>query len=115
MPISRLRKQYGQLSQFEMGRIIGRTEAGWLDRQVARQLGHSFCVVKRCWDQWIREMSFTRRPGSGRTRQTSHREDRRIVRNARVQPTASSADIQAQVAPSLGAPGVFSNHTKAPG
>ncbi|GFU89127.1 transposable element Tcb1 transposase [Trichonephila clavipes] len=37
-------------------------------------------------------------------RQTSHREDRHIVRNARVQPTDSSTAIQAQVAPSLGAP-----------
>ncbi|PRD28354.1 UNVERIFIED_CONTAM: hypothetical protein NCL1_32619 [Trichonephila clavipes] len=37
-------------------------------------------------------------------RQTSRREDHHIVRNARVQPSASSAAIQAQVAPSLGAP-----------
>ncbi|GFT87683.1 transposable element Tcb2 transposase [Trichonephila clavipes] len=49
-------------------------------------------------------MSFTRRPGSGLHRQTSRREDRRIVRNARVKSTASSVAIQAQVAPSLGAP-----------
>ncbi|GFV38794.1 HTH_Tnp_Tc3_2 domain-containing protein [Trichonephila clavipes] len=49
-------------------------------------------------------MSFTRRPGSVRPGQTSRREDRHIVRNARVQPTVSSAAIQAQVAPSLGAP-----------
>ncbi|GFV65883.1 HTH_Tnp_Tc3_2 domain-containing protein [Trichonephila clavipes] len=48
-------------------------------------------------------MTFKPRSGSGRHRQTSHREDRHIVRNARVQPTASSAAIQAQVAPSLGA------------
>ncbi|GFX81325.1 transposable element Tcb2 transposase [Trichonephila clavipes] len=34
-------------------------------RLVARQLGRSDCVVRRCWDQWIREMSFTRRPGPG--------------------------------------------------
>ncbi|GFX74923.1 HTH_Tnp_Tc3_2 domain-containing protein [Trichonephila clavipes] len=64
-------------------------------RRVARQLGRSDCVVRRCWDQWIREMSFTRRPDSGHPRQTSHREDRHIVRNACVQPTASSAVIQA--------------------
>ncbi|GFX43469.1 transposable element Tcb2 transposase [Trichonephila clavipes] len=37
-------------------------EAGWSARQVARQLGSSDCIVRRCWDQWIREMSFTRRP-----------------------------------------------------
>ncbi|GFX50669.1 transposable element Tcb2 transposase [Trichonephila clavipes] len=41
-------------------------------------------------------MSFTRRPGSGRPRQTSHLEDRHIVRSACVQPTTSSATIQAQ-------------------
>ncbi|GFX17787.1 hypothetical protein TNCV_475871 [Trichonephila clavipes] len=45
--------------------------------------GHFDCIVKSCWDQWIREMSFTRRPGSERPRQTSSREDRHIIRNAR--------------------------------
>ncbi|GFV54857.1 transposable element Tcb2 transposase [Trichonephila clavipes] len=73
-------------------------EAGWSARRVARQLGRSDCVVGMCWDQWIQEMSFTRRPGSGGPRQTSRREDPHIVRNARVQPTASSAAIQAQCA-----------------
>ncbi|GFX88122.1 transposable element Tcb2 transposase [Trichonephila clavipes] len=75
-------------------------EAGWSARRVARQLGRSDCVVRRCWDQRIREMSFTRR----RSRQTSRLEDRHIVRKSLVQPTASSAAIQAQVVPSLGAP-----------
>ncbi|GFT19788.1 uncharacterized protein TNCV_4992521 [Trichonephila clavipes] len=78
--------------------------AVWSARQVARQLGRSDCVVRRCWDQWIREMSFTQRTGLGRPRQTSRREDRHIVRYAHVQLTDSSAAIQAQVAPSLGAP-----------
>ncbi|GFY11261.1 HTH_Tnp_Tc3_2 domain-containing protein [Trichonephila clavipes] len=49
-------------------------------------------------------MSFTRRPGSRRPQQTSRQEDLHIIRNSRVQPTASSAAIQAQVAPSLWAP-----------
>ncbi|GFY04164.1 transposable element Tcb2 transposase [Trichonephila clavipes] len=35
---------------------------------------------------------------------TSRRKDHDIVRNAQVQPTASSATIHAQIAPSLGAP-----------
>ncbi|GFU62034.1 transposable element Tcb2 transposase [Trichonephila clavipes] len=78
-------------------RIIGMMEAGWSARRVARQLGSSDCIVRRCWDQWIREMSFSRRPGSGCPRQTSRREGRHIVRNARVQTTASWATIQAQV------------------
>ncbi|GFV38603.1 transposable element Tcb2 transposase [Trichonephila clavipes] len=46
-------------------------------------------------------MTFTRRLGSGRPRQISRREDRHIVRNARVQPTASSAALQAQITPSF--------------
>ncbi|GFT74427.1 transposable element Tcb2 transposase [Trichonephila clavipes] len=79
-------------------------EAGWSGRRVARQLGRYECVVRRCWDQWIREMSFTRGLCSGWPRQTSRREDFHIVRNAQVQITASSAAIQAQVATSLGAP-----------
>ncbi|PRD21352.1 UNVERIFIED_CONTAM: hypothetical protein NCL1_51967 [Trichonephila clavipes] len=77
-------------------------EAGWSTRRVARQLGRSDRVVRRCWDQWLQEMLFTRRPGSGCHRQNSRREDRRIVRNDREQPTVSSAAIQGQVAPSLG-------------
>ncbi|GFU03134.1 transposable element Tcb2 transposase [Trichonephila clavipes] len=86
------------------GRIIGMMEAGWSARQVARQLGLSDCVVRRCWDQWIQEMSFIRRSGSGRPRQINRQEDHHNIRNAHVQPTVSSAAIQTQVAPSLGAP-----------
>ncbi|GFW79997.1 HTH_Tnp_Tc3_2 domain-containing protein [Trichonephila clavipes] len=79
-------------------------EAGWSALRVARQLGRFYCVVYRCWDQWIREMSFTRKPGSGRPRQTSRREDRHIVRISRIHPNASSDALQAHVALSLGAP-----------
>ncbi|GFW25539.1 transposable element Tcb1 transposase [Trichonephila clavipes] len=66
MPLRRYRRQYEQLLQFDKGRIIGMMEAAWSAGQVARQLGRSYCVVKRCWDQWMRKMSFTQRPGSGR-------------------------------------------------
>ncbi|GFW64750.1 hypothetical protein TNCV_4450521 [Trichonephila clavipes] len=48
------KRQYEQLSQFERRRIIGTREAGWSARRVARQLGHSDCVARRRWDQWIR-------------------------------------------------------------
>ncbi|GFY34250.1 uncharacterized protein TNCV_2505531 [Trichonephila clavipes] len=48
MPLRRFRRQYEQLLQFERGRIIGKIEAGWSARRVARQLGRSNCVVRRC-------------------------------------------------------------------
>ncbi|GFX16592.1 transposable element Tcb2 transposase [Trichonephila clavipes] len=98
MPLRGFRRQYEQLSQFERKKIIGMMEDAWSARRVARQLGRSDCVLRWCWDQWIREMLFTRRRGSGCPRQTSHQEDRHIVRNAHAQPTASSA------APFLGTP-----------
>ncbi|GFU67383.1 HTH_Tnp_Tc3_2 domain-containing protein [Trichonephila clavipes] len=79
-------------------------EAGWSAKRIARQLGRSDFVVRQCCDQWIREMSFTRRPGSGRPQQTKRREGHPIVRNARVHLIASSAAIQAHRAPSLGVP-----------
>ncbi|GFU99164.1 transposable element Tcb2 transposase [Trichonephila clavipes] len=78
MSLRHFRRLYEQLSQFEKGRIIGMIKAGWSARQVPRQC-HSDCV-------------------------TSRREDRHIVRDARVQPTVSSAAIQAQVAPLLRTP-----------
>ncbi|GFU20052.1 transposable element Tcb2 transposase [Trichonephila clavipes] len=65
MPLRHFRRQYEQLSQFERGRIISMMEVGWSARLVALQISHSDRVVRRCWDQWIREESFTRRPGSG--------------------------------------------------
>ncbi|GFW41263.1 transposable element Tcb2 transposase [Trichonephila clavipes] len=64
-------------------------EAGWSARRVARQLGRFDCVVRRCWDQWIRGMSFTRRPGSGRPRQTSGQEDHHIVATSLGAPVSS--------------------------
>ncbi|GFU60870.1 transposable element Tcb2 transposase [Trichonephila clavipes] len=79
-------------------------EAWWSAKCVARQLGHSDCVVRRCSNLWIREMSFTQRPVLGRPRRTSGREDRHIGRDARLWPTDSPVAIQAQVAPSLEAP-----------
>ncbi|GFW47772.1 transposable element Tcb2 transposase [Trichonephila clavipes] len=87
MPLHCFRRQYEQL---EKGRIIGMMEAGWSARRVARQLGRSDCVGTSGSER-----------SSRRHRQTSHREDRHIIKNARVQPTASSAAIQAQIAPSL--------------
>ncbi|GFU10118.1 transposable element Tcb1 transposase [Trichonephila clavipes] len=57
MLLCRFRRQYEQLSQFERGRTIGMMKAGGSARRVAHQLGRSDCAERRCWDQWIREMS----------------------------------------------------------
>ncbi|GFT64973.1 transposable element Tcb2 transposase [Trichonephila clavipes] len=93
MPFRRFRRQYEQLSQFERERIIGINEARWSARQVARQSGRSDCVMRRRWGQWIREMTLTRRSGSRHPQRLVCPADQRILRNARVQPIASSTAI----------------------
>ncbi|GFX80029.1 transposable element Tcb2 transposase [Trichonephila clavipes] len=64
-------------------------ETGWSARRVTRQLGHSDCVVRRRWDRWVREISFTKGPGSGHPQQTSRREDCHIWCHARGNWTAA--------------------------
>ncbi|GFU93819.1 transposable element Tcb2 transposase [Trichonephila clavipes] len=56
-------------------------EAAWSARREACQLVLSDCVVRRCWDQWIREMSFTLRTPS--TDQSSRRPPHRTSVSSR--------------------------------
>ncbi|GFY19846.1 uncharacterized protein TNCV_2145391 [Trichonephila clavipes] len=89
MPGKRARRNFSQLSEFEKGLIIGIKTAGWSTRRVAGQVDRSECAVRNCWEQWTREDTHTRKTGSGSTRKTTRREDRRIVRQALVDPTVT--------------------------
>ncbi|GFV49454.1 transposable element Tcb1 transposase [Trichonephila clavipes] len=77
----------------------------------ARHISRSDFAVRKFWNLWTEEMSFTRRPGSGHPRQTSCREDHHIIRHARVELITSLAAVQSQAAPSPRTP----NHRNAPG
>ncbi|GFU30474.1 transposable element Tc1 transposase [Trichonephila clavipes] len=57
----------------------------------------SECAVRNCWAQWTREGTHARKTGSGATRKTTRREDRRIVRQALVDPTVARSTIRADV------------------
>ncbi|GFT48444.1 uncharacterized protein TNCV_3131711 [Trichonephila clavipes] len=89
MPGKRARRHFSQLSEFERGLINGMQTAGWLTRRVAGQLNRSECAVRSCWEQWTREGTHARKTWSGATRKTTRREDRRIVRQALVDPTVT--------------------------
>ncbi|GFW66962.1 uncharacterized protein TNCV_4688471 [Trichonephila clavipes] len=87
--------------------MIGMMEAGCSARREARQLGRSDCAVRRCWDQWIREVVIYmktrfRMPSIDQSsrRPPYHKECTRT-------DNCLSSAIQAQVAPSLGAPVPF--------
>ncbi|GFV61019.1 transposable element Tcb1 transposase [Trichonephila clavipes] len=95
MPGKRARRHFSQLSEFERGLIIGMKTAGWSTRRVAGQVDRSECAVRNCWEQWTQEGTHARKTGSGATRKTTRREDRRIVRQALVDPTVTRSTIQA--------------------
>ncbi|GFW72574.1 transposable element Tc1 transposase [Trichonephila clavipes] len=91
-------RPYGtELSEFERGLIIGRKTAGGSTRRVAGQVDRSECAVRNCWEQWTRKGTHARKTGSGATRKTTRREDRKIVRQALVDPTVTRSAIRADV------------------
>ncbi|GFS76653.1 transposable element Tcb1 transposase [Trichonephila clavipes] len=97
MPGKRARRHFSQLREFERGLIIGMKTAGWSTHRVAGQVDRSECVVRKCWEQWMREGTHARKTGSGATRKTTRTEDRRIVRQALVHPTVTPSTIRADV------------------
>ncbi|GFT58392.1 uncharacterized protein TNCV_2118931 [Trichonephila clavipes] len=109
MPGKRARRHFSQLSEFEKGLIIGMKTAGWSTRRVAGQVDHSECSVKNCWEQWTREGTHARKTGSGATKKTTKREDRRIVWQALVDPTVTRSTIRADVGVAI-VPQTISSH-----
>ncbi|GFV70148.1 transposable element Tcb1 transposase [Trichonephila clavipes] len=97
MPDKRARRHISQLSEFARGLIIGMKTAGWSTRRVAGQVDRLECAVRNCWEQWIREGTHAWKTGSGATRKTTRREDRRIVRQALVDSTVTRSTIRADV------------------
>ncbi|GFX42270.1 uncharacterized protein TNCV_109901 [Trichonephila clavipes] len=93
----RARRHFSQLSEFGRGLIIGIKTASWSTRRVAGQVDRSECAVRNCWEQWTREGTHARKTGSGATRKTTRREERRIVMQALVDPTVTRSTIRADV------------------
>ncbi|GFU75315.1 transposable element Tc1 transposase [Trichonephila clavipes] len=71
--------------------------AGWSTCRVAGQVDRSECAFRNCWVQWTREGIHARKAGSEATRKTTMRENRRIVRQAVVDPTVTRSTIRAEV------------------
>ncbi|GFV67204.1 uncharacterized protein TNCV_3669591 [Trichonephila clavipes] len=97
MPGKRARRHFSNLSEFEIGLIIGMKTAGWSMRLVAGQVDCSEWVVRNCWEQWIREGTHAQKTGSGVTMKTTRREDRRISLQELVDHTVTRSTIRADV------------------
>ncbi|GFT08274.1 transposable element Tcb2 transposase [Trichonephila clavipes] len=109
MPGKRARRHFSQLSEFERGLIIRMKTAGWSTRRVAAQVDRSECAVRNCSEQWTREGTHAWKTGSGATKKTTRREDRRIVRQALVDPTVTRSTIRADVGVAI-VPQTISRH-----
>ncbi|GFT00301.1 transposable element Tcb1 transposase [Trichonephila clavipes] len=83
--------------------------AGWSTRRVAVQVDRSECAVRNCWEQWTREDTQARKTGSGATRKTTRTEDRRIVRQALVDPAVTLSTTQADLGVAI-VPQTISRH-----
>ncbi|GFW74691.1 transposable element Tcb1 transposase [Trichonephila clavipes] len=109
MPGKRAGRHFSQLSEFERGLIIGMKTVGWSTCYVAGQVDRSECAVRNCSEEWIRESTHARKRGSGATRKTTRREDRRIVRQALMDPTVTRSTIRADVGVAI-VPQTISRH-----
>ncbi|GFX80776.1 transposable element Tcb1 transposase [Trichonephila clavipes] len=109
MPGKRARRHFSQLSEFERGLIIGMKTAGWSALCVACQVDRSKCAVRNCWEQWTREGTDARKTGSGATRKTKRREDRRIARQVLVDPSETRSTIRADIGVAI-VPQAISRH-----
>ncbi|GFV41551.1 HTH_Tnp_Tc3_2 domain-containing protein [Trichonephila clavipes] len=83
--------------------------AGWSTHRVAGQMDRSDCAVRNCWEQWTREGTHARKTGSGATRKTTRREDRRIMLQALVDPTVTRSMVRADVGVAI-VPQTISRH-----
>ncbi|GFU34352.1 uncharacterized protein TNCV_1991421 [Trichonephila clavipes] len=91
------RRHFSQLSEIERGLMIGKKTAGCSTHRVAGQVDRSECAVRNFWEQWTPQGTHARKTGSGATRKTTRREDRRIGRQALVDPTVTRSMIRADV------------------
>ncbi|GFV31828.1 transposable element Tcb1 transposase [Trichonephila clavipes] len=113
MPGKRARRHFSQLSKFERGLFIGMKTAGWSTRRLASQGDRSECGVRNCWEQSAREGTHSRKTWSLATRKTTRRENRRIMRQALVDPTVTRSTIRADIGVAIVPQTIFRHHAEA--
>ncbi|GFY21629.1 HTH_Tnp_Tc3_2 domain-containing protein [Trichonephila clavipes] len=75
--------QQSHLTDSESWRVVGRSEGGQTQAEVAQAIGVSQSVISRIWNRFLKIGSVGRGPGQGRRRATSPNEDHYLVLTAR--------------------------------
>lgn len=84
------------LSTTDVARIVTLLEEGRSQVEVAARMGVSQSVISRAYARFNETQTYDRRPGQGRRRITTVRDDRAIVRLSRREPTAHAGMIARQ-------------------
>ncbi|GFV98022.1 uncharacterized protein TNCV_4447831 [Trichonephila clavipes] len=100
MPQARNQRQYEQLSDFEMRRVVGIREASGSVRRISYHLSRSDMIVAQCWQQFITEGIMYRRGGSRRPRNINANDDHAIIRAAPFSRTTSLELVRRNLPPS---------------
>ncbi|GFX67597.1 transposable element Tc1 transposase [Trichonephila clavipes] len=107
MPRRRKGAKFEQISEFERGKIVGLREAGLSYRAVAARVQRNSSTIMRVSKQWTDEGRTARKSGSGPRNVTSAPDDRRLVRMAQTDRTASSKKLAAQWSTATGASSIW--------
>lgn len=83
-------------------RAIGRMEAGQSQADVARWLNVNRSVVSRMWQQFLQFGNVSRRPGQGRPRVTTEREDRYLTLRGRRYRRSTARQLASDLTASTG-------------
>lgn len=85
-----------ELTRDQVVEVITLVSAGTSRREVARRFGVSHSVINRAVRRHEEDGLLTRRPGQGRPRCTTAREDRRMVNTAVRQPSLTARELGSQ-------------------
>ena len=95
MPLRRRRIPYQQLTEFEQDVLTKLLEGGFSFRDNTERLCRNVSTVHDCWEQWSKNGTVLKRPGSGLLRDTTEGYNHRIRRMAASHRAASAAKILA--------------------
>ncbi|GFT47382.1 uncharacterized protein TNCV_3749461 [Trichonephila clavipes] len=85
------------IAEFELSSVMGLPVGRFSPSDTAERFDWNLSIVHDCWEQWSKDGTASRRPGSGRPRGAFEREDRRIRHTAEMHKTASAEEIRAAV------------------
>lgn len=85
------------LDPIVVARIVALIEDGREKRETARIVGKSLCAVQNVYQRYQETGLITRRPGSGRKRVTTQRDDRFLVSRSLRNRTASAVFLRNQL------------------